>query len=47
MPVPAGTDKVWVKNPIDAFVLAKLSRAGLKPAPEAPPQSLFGGCRLT
>jgi mono/diheme cytochrome c family protein len=26
----------WIKNPIDAFVLAKLSYAGLEPASEAP-----------
>jgi len=32
---PAVQDKGWVRNPIDAFVLAKLEAAGLKPAPEA------------
>jgi len=30
---PAG--KVWVKTPVDAFVLAGLRKAGLKPAPAA------------
>jgi hypothetical protein len=33
--VPQVKDKAWVRNPIDAFVLAKLEAAGLKPAPEA------------
>ena len=28
-------DKAWVKTPIDAFVLAQLKNAGLKPAPQA------------
>ena len=32
---PAVKDKAWGKNPIDAFVLAKLEAAGLKPAAEA------------
>ena len=32
---PAVQVKTWVKNPIDAFVLAKLEPAGLKPAPAA------------
>jgi hypothetical protein len=31
----------WPRNPIDAFVLARLAAAGLKPAPEAPPTSLI------
>ena len=31
--VPAGT--AWVRNPIDAFLLARLTKEGLKPAPEA------------
>ena len=33
-PVPAAGDP-WVRNPIDAFVLAKLREQGLQPAPEA------------
>ncbi|MBL8231193.1 MAG: PSD1 domain-containing protein [Bryobacterales bacterium] len=32
--VPASGSK-WVRNPIDEFVLAKLSEKGLKPSPEA------------
>jgi mono/diheme cytochrome c family protein len=34
-PIPAIQDAGWVKNPIDAFVLAKLEAKGLKPAPPA------------
>jgi len=34
-PVPAVRDRAWVKNPIDAFVLAKLEAKGWKPAPRA------------
>jgi hypothetical protein len=33
--VPAVKQKQWVKNPIDAFVLAKLEMAGLSPASPA------------
>jgi hypothetical protein len=32
---PEVSDRQWVRNPIDLFVLAKLEREGLKPAPEA------------
>lgn len=32
---PAVKDKRWVRQPIDAFVLAKLEEAKLKPSPEA------------
>jgi hypothetical protein len=32
---PKVHDQEWVRNPIDAFVLAKLEQAGLKPAPSA------------
>jgi hypothetical protein len=38
--VPQVKDKSWVRNPIDAFVLAKLEAAGLKPAPEADRRTL-------
>jgi hypothetical protein len=34
-PAPTVRNKSWVKNPIDAFILAKLETAGLKPAPRA------------
>ncbi len=33
--VPTTRTKGWVKNPIDAFVLARLEKEGLKPSPEA------------
>src|SRR5579859_5505097 len=33
--VPTVKDATWVRNPIDAFVLAKLEAKGLKPAPPA------------
>src|SRR5262249_40052371 len=33
-PVPAIRDR-WIRNPIDAFVLARLRAAGLRPAPVA------------
>ncbi|MEZ6148351.1 MAG: DUF1549 domain-containing protein [Planctomycetaceae bacterium] len=38
---PAVQNQGWVKNPIDAFVLARLESAGLSPAPEAEPRALF------
>ncbi len=31
----------WIRNPIDAFVLAKLDAAGLKPSPEADRRALI------
>ena len=34
-PVPTVSNKAWVRNPIDAFVMAKLDKEGLKPSPEA------------
>ncbi len=40
-PVPTNlSDPAWVRNPIDAFVLAKLDAADLKPAPEADRRTL-------
>jgi hypothetical protein len=33
--VPKVSDPGWCRNPVDAFVLARLDRAGLKPSPEA------------
>jgi mono/diheme cytochrome c family protein len=38
--VPAVKQKEWVRNPIDAFVLAELEKSGLKPAPEADRRTL-------
>ena len=38
--LPEVKDKDWVRNPIDAFVLAGLERAGLQPAPEADRRTL-------
>jgi hypothetical protein len=36
VPQPAAAgDRAWVRNPIDAFILARLGREGLRPAPEA------------
>ena len=31
----APADKAWVRNPIDAFILARLQKEGLKPSPRA------------
>jgi len=33
--VPVVKQKGWVRTPVDAFVLARLETAGLKPSPEA------------
>ncbi|MGL6094294.1 MAG: PSD1 and planctomycete cytochrome C domain-containing protein [Fimbriiglobus sp.] len=33
--VPTVSDPKWVRNPVDAFVLARLDAEGLKPSPEA------------
>ena len=33
--VPQPADAAWVRNPIDAFVLARLETAGIKPSPDA------------
>lgn len=40
-PVPAPKRSDWVRNPIDAFVLAKLEANGLTPSPEAPSRVLI------
>jgi mono/diheme cytochrome c family protein len=34
-------NKTWVRSPIDAFVLARLEKAGLTPSPEAPKETLL------
>ncbi len=32
---PAVRDRGWVRNPIDAFILTRLEREGIRPSPEA------------
>ena len=39
--VPTGGDAAWIRNPIDAFVLARLKEAGLKPAGPATQTTLL------
>jgi hypothetical protein len=39
--VPAVHDARWVRTPIDAFVLARLEAAGLRPSPEADRRTLI------
>lgn len=39
--MPAAQTETWARNPIDAFVLAKLQEKGLTPAPEADRRSLI------
>lgn len=39
--IPAVEGKTWVRNPIDAFVLAKLEAEGLEPSPPADPATLL------
>ena len=39
--LPSVQNTEWVKNAVDAFVLAKLEEAGLAPAPEEEPRALF------
>jgi hypothetical protein len=38
--VPAVKNKAWVRNPIDNFILARLEKVGLSPAPEADRRTL-------
>jgi hypothetical protein len=40
-PPPAVRDAAWPRNPIDRFVLARLEREGLVPAPEAARETLI------
>lgn len=39
--IPAVSDHAWVRNPIDAFIMARLDKEGLKPAPEADRRALI------
>ncbi len=39
--VPAVQDQAWVRNPIDAFILSRLEKMSLKPAPEADRRTLL------
>lgn len=39
--LPTVTNGTWCRNPIDRFVLARLEREGLKPAPPAPKEILI------
>lgn len=39
--VPAVKNKAWVRNPVDAFVLARLEARGLSPAPPADRRALL------
>jgi hypothetical protein len=38
--LPLVQDTAWVRNPIDAFILAKLEKQGLQPAPKASRRTL-------
>src|SRR5437870_6204430 len=38
---PTVKNRAWVRNPIDAFVLARLEKEGLAPAPQAPRETLL------
>jgi mono/diheme cytochrome c family protein len=40
-PLPDVKNKGWVRNPIDRFILARLEREGLSPAPEASKETLI------
>ncbi len=40
-PLPVVQNRRWVRNPIDAFVLARLEKEGLRPSPEASKETLI------
>lgn len=40
-PLPEVKDKTWARNAIDNFILERLDREGLKPSPEADPETLL------
>jgi len=39
--IPSVGDRAWVRNPIDAFVMARLEKRGWRPAPPAKPRALL------
>jgi hypothetical protein len=39
--LPQVKDSVWVRNPIDSFILSRLEREGLHPSPEADKRTLI------
>lgn len=39
--MPKVKNAAWAHNPIDAFILARLDREGMKPSPEADPRTLI------
>jgi len=39
--LPPVKDEAWVRNPIDAFILARLEKEGLKPSPQAGREKLI------
>jgi hypothetical protein len=40
-PLPLVKNKAWIRNPIDAFILARLEKESLAPSPEASKRSLI------
>jgi mono/diheme cytochrome c family protein len=40
-PVPRVKNGAWVRNPIDAFILARLEKDGMRPAPPTGPRELI------
>ncbi len=39
--LPSVKDAAWARNPIDNFILARLEKEGVKPSPEARPETLL------
>jgi hypothetical protein len=39
--LPKVTNAKWVRNPIDAFIVARLEKEGMQPSPEADPRTLI------
>ena len=39
--LPSVKNQAWVRNPIDAFILARLEKEGLQPSPEASKETLL------